>query len=110
MPSGWCRTSRRCSTTTPSSPRIYLDAYRAFGTERYREVATETLDYVLREMTAPKAGSTAAQDADSEGEEGKFYVWTPEEIDEILGPGGRRNPARPLRRDRRAATSRARTS
>ena len=66
--------------------RIYLDAFRAFGTERYRDVATETLDYVLREMTGAEGGFYSAQDADTEGEEGKFYVWTSDEIDDILGP------------------------
>jgi uncharacterized protein YyaL (SSP411 family) len=65
--------------------RLYLDAYRAFGDERYRDVATETLDYVAREMTSPEGGFFAAQDADSEGQEGKFYVWTSEEIEAILG-------------------------
>ena len=66
--------------------RLYLDAYRAFGTERYGRIAVETLDYVAREMTGPDGGFYATQDADSEGEEGKFYVWTPDEIDAVLGP------------------------
>lgn len=65
--------------------RIYLDAYRAFGTDRYREVATETLAYVLREMTSPEGGFYSAQDADSEGEEGKFYVWSAAEFEEVVG-------------------------
>jgi uncharacterized protein YyaL (SSP411 family) len=65
--------------------RLYLDAYRAFGDERYRQVATATLDYVAREMTSPEGGFYAAQDADSEGQEGRFYVWTPEEIERVLG-------------------------
>ena len=66
--------------------RIYLDAYRAFGDDLYRRVATETLDYVVREMTGPDGGFYATQDADSEGHEGKFYVWTPEEFEAVLGP------------------------
>ena len=53
---GWCPTSRRCSTTTPCSPALYLDGYQALGHERYRRVAEETLDYVLREMTGPEGG------------------------------------------------------
>ena len=66
--------------------RIYLDGYRVFGNELHKRIATETLDYVAREMTGPDGGFYATQDADSEGEEGKFYVWTPDEIDAELGP------------------------
>ena len=65
--------------------RTYVEAYQATGEERYRRVAEETLDYVLREMTSPEGGFYSAQDADSEGEEGRYYVWTREEIKDILG-------------------------
>lgn len=65
--------------------RVYLDAHRAFGDEDYRRVVTETLDYVVREMTGSDGGFYSTQDADSEGEEGKFYVWSPEELEAILG-------------------------
>ena len=51
---GWCRTSRRCSTTTPCSTVAYLEAFQATGEPFYREVVEETLDYVLREMTSPE--------------------------------------------------------
>ncbi|QIN81792.1 DUF255 domain-containing protein [Rubrobacter tropicus] len=66
--------------------RIYLEAHQATGDPFYRRVAEETLDYVLRDMTSPEGGFYSAEDADSEGEEGKFYVWTPREIEEVLGP------------------------
>jgi uncharacterized protein len=63
----------------------YVEAWRASGEPAYREVAEETLAYVLREMTSPVGAFYSTQDADSEGEEGKFYVWTPAEIESVLG-------------------------
>jgi hypothetical protein len=65
--------------------RTYLEAFQVTGDPFYRRIATEVLDYVLREMTAPEGGFYSATDADSEGEEGKFFVWTPDEIEAILG-------------------------
>ena len=65
--------------------RLYLHAYLATGRELYRRITEETLDYVLREMTGPHGGFFSATDADSEGEEGKYFVWTEEEIEAILG-------------------------
>ena len=65
--------------------RLYLHAYLVKRRPLYRRVTQETLDYVLREMTGPEGGFYSAQDADSEGEEGKFFVWTPDEIRAVLG-------------------------
>ncbi|PYV20011.1 MAG: thioredoxin domain-containing protein, partial [Acidobacteria bacterium] len=67
--------------------RIYVDAYRVTGKPLYRRVAEETLDYVLREMTSPEGGFYSTQDADSEGHEGKFFVWTPAEVAAVMGEG-----------------------
>jgi uncharacterized protein YyaL (SSP411 family) len=65
--------------------RVYLQAYQAGGKPLYRRVAEETLRYVQREMTSPEGGFYASQDADSEGHEGKFFVWTAAEIEQALG-------------------------
>ncbi|MBM3221282.1 MAG: thioredoxin domain-containing protein [Candidatus Rokubacteria bacterium] len=66
---------------------LYLRAWLAFGDPELRRITEETLDYVLREMTDPSGGFYSAQDADSEGHEGKFFVWTPDEIRAVLGDG-----------------------
>ena len=63
----------------------YTEAYQATGEARHGAVAAEILTYVLRDMTAPEGGFYTAEDADSEGQEGLFYVWTPTEIREHLG-------------------------
>jgi uncharacterized protein YyaL (SSP411 family) len=64
--------------------RAYLEAYRLGGDPAFLRVVRETLAYVLRDMTSPEGAFYTAEDADSEGEEGKFYVWTAAEIDAAL--------------------------
>ena len=66
--------------------QLYLETYQATGDDFYKRTAEETLDYVVRDMTSPEGGFYSAEDADSEGVEGKFYVWTPDEIREVLEP------------------------
>jgi uncharacterized protein YyaL (SSP411 family) len=64
---------------------VYLHAYQLTGEVRWRRVCEETLDYVAREMRLPGGGFASTQDADSEGEEGRFFVWTPEQLSAVLG-------------------------
>jgi uncharacterized protein YyaL (SSP411 family) len=65
---------------------VYLEAFQLTAEAEYRRIAAETLDYVVREMQAPEGGYYSATDADSEGVEGKFFVFDADEIDEIAGP------------------------
>jgi uncharacterized protein YyaL (SSP411 family) len=66
--------------------RLYADAHRITKDPFYLRVVQETVEYIQREMLQPEGGFYATQDADSEGEEGKFFVWTPEEIAAVVGP------------------------
>jgi uncharacterized protein YyaL (SSP411 family) len=63
-----------------------LEAYQATGKREYGDTAREILTYVLRDLAAPEGGFYSAESADSEGEEGKFYLWSKDEINDVLGP------------------------
>ena len=63
----------------------YVEAYQATGKAQYAEVARQIFTYVLRDMTSPEGAFYSSENADSEGEEGKFYVWTQDDIKAILG-------------------------
>jgi len=65
--------------------RLYLHAWQVTGRPLYRRIAEETLDYLVREMRHAAGGFYSSQDADSEGEEGKYFLWTPGEVKSILG-------------------------
>jgi uncharacterized protein len=67
--------------------RLYLHAFQVTGFERFRQVCSETIEYVLRDLDNGTGGFASAEDADSDGEEGTFYLWRQEQIVETLGEG-----------------------
>jgi hypothetical protein len=64
--------------------RVYVQAWQVKKKDRYKQLAGEIFDYVLRDMTSPEGGFYSAEDADSEGREGAFYAWTPQQVDWVL--------------------------
>ena len=64
---------------------VYLEAYQLTGDASFGRVARETMDYVLGRMTGPEGAFYSTEDADSEGVEGKYYVWSPAEVNQVLG-------------------------
>ena len=74
--------------------RVYLNLWRVTGSELGRRVAAETCAWMVRELRTAEGGFAASLDADSEGEEGKFYVWRPAELDAVLGPRTASSPRR----------------
>ena len=65
---------------------VYAEAFAATGKGEFKRTAAKIADYVLRDLASPEGGFSTAEDADSEGEEGKFYLWTTDELDDVLGP------------------------
>jgi uncharacterized protein YyaL (SSP411 family) len=65
--------------------RVYLHTWQITGDPFYRRITEEVYDYILREMTAPEGGFYSTTDADSDGEEGKFFVWSQAELQQFLG-------------------------
>ena len=76
---------KRCSMTMPCWDLFIWRHSQATGKGFYAKVARDVFTYILRDMTSPEGGFYTAVDADSEGVEGKFYLWSPDEVKEVLG-------------------------
>ena len=85
MIAGWCRISRRCSTTTLNWRTYTCGPDIEFGEQGFLRTARSTLDYLLTDLAQGEGGIFSAEDADSEGEEGRFYVWEHEEFLSVVG-------------------------
>ena len=93
---GFCRYATDATWTVPHFEkmlydqaglvRAYLHGWLATGNRAWLQVVEETIGYVLRDLRDPAGGLCSAEDADSEGEEGRFYLWTPADIETVLGP------------------------
>ena len=83
--SGWFLISKKMLYDNAPLAIAFVETYQATGKELYARIAREVFAYLLREMTSAEGGFYSAQDADSEGEEGKFYLWTPAQVVEVLG-------------------------
>lgn len=80
--------------------RVYFHAFQVAGNKFHKRIITEIFDYAAREMTNPIAGFFSSQDVKSEGHEGRFFTWTPDEIRSVLGgsaPGLLIVPRKPSR-------------
>lgn len=66
--------------------RVYIHAWQATGEPEWLDIATEIVSYVQSDLRHPDGGLYSAEDADSEGEEGRFYLWSPDEVEKVLGP------------------------
>jgi len=86
MRNGWLPHFEKMLYDNALLSRLYLHTWQASGDELFKNVAVQIYDYLLREMTAPNAGFYSTTDADSEGHEGKFFVWTPAEMRAVLTP------------------------
>ncbi len=85
MKSGWFPILKKCFMIKRLLALGYLETFQITHNDEFKQTAEKIFTYVLRDLTSPEGGFYSAEDADSEGEEGRFYVWTPKEINTVLG-------------------------